>query len=298
MSSDSSGEQRFGRFVPPSRPISVEGGIRATSQRGDIGESWWSRRFLSLLEEFGYGSRLARGRNYARRGQVLDLSVTSGEVRATVQGSRRQPYRVRIGLEPLDDSDWRRAEQAMAERALFIARLLAGDMPQQIEEAFEACSLSLFPRAGSELASGCTCPDWARPCKHVAAVFYLLAEAFDADPFLVFEWRGRTKEQLIEDLRALRDALEGAGSGEGGVGVPEPLVADRPLAELVSGFFEARGGLEEVSVQPEPGEAPEGVVRQLGPLGIKVRGRDVAEVLAGWYGWLASEAGRRALGEE
>jgi uncharacterized Zn finger protein len=286
--------------VPPSRPISVEGGIRATSQRGDIGESWWSRRFLSLLEEFGYGSRLARGRNYARRGQVLDLSVVAGEVRATVQGSRRQPYRVRIGLEPLDDSDWRRAEQAMAERALFMALLLAGEMPQQIEEAFEACALSLFPRFGSELGSGCTCPDWARPCKHVAAVFYLLAEAFDADPFLVFEWRGRTKEQLIEDLRALRGSLEGTGSGEEGpgVGVPEPLVADRPLGELVAGFFDAGPGLEEVSVAPEAGEAPEGVVRQLGPLGVKVGGRDVAEVLAGWYGWLAAEGSRRALGED
>lgn len=287
-------------FVPPSRPITVEGGIRATSQRGDIGESWWSRRFLSLLEEFGYGSRLARGRNYARRGQVLDLSVAPGEVRATVQGSRRQPYRVRIGLEPLDDADWRRAEQAMAERALFMARLLAGDMPKQIEEAFEACALSLFPRSGSELGSGCTCPDWARPCKHVAAVFYLLAEAFDADPFLVFEWRGRTQEQLIEDLRALRGSLE-TGTPEGGgagAGVPEPLVTDRPLAELVTGFFDAGPELAEVLVQPEAEATPDGVVRQLGPLGVRVQGRDAAEVLAAWYGWLASEAARRALGEE
>jgi uncharacterized Zn finger protein len=285
------------RFVPPSRPIEVEGGIRASSQRGDIGESWWSRRFLSLLEAFGYGSRLARGRNYARRGQVLELDVAAGEVRAVVQGSRRQPYQVRIGLEPLDDADWRRAEQAMAERALFMARLLAGEMPRQIEEAFEACSLSLFPRSGSDLASGCTCPDWARPCKHVAAVFYLLAEAFDADPFLVFEWRGRTKEALIEDLRALRGT--GGGAASAGPEVPEPAVADRPLAECVDGFWDAGPELAEVEVLPEAGEAPDGMVRQLGRLGVRLEGgQDVAEVVAGWYGTLASGAARRALGED
>ncbi|HET9971276.1 MAG TPA: hypothetical protein VFQ68_23775, partial [Streptosporangiaceae bacterium] len=58
---------------PPARPIRVDGGIRARSKRGAIGEQWWSRRFIEVLESYGMSSRLARGRSYARAGQVLDF---------------------------------------------------------------------------------------------------------------------------------------------------------------------------------------------------------------------------------
>src|SRR5262245_39002125 len=191
-------------FVPRSQPVRVEGGIRARSRRGDFAGTWWSRRFIEILESYEYGARLRRGRSYARAGQVLDLTVARGVVRARVQGSRPRPYRVEVTVRTLSDRDWERAERTMAEKAVFAARLLAGEMPDEIEEAFTASRLTLFPRSGRELASSCTCPDWASPCKHVAAVFYLLAEAFDRDPFLIFEWRGRTKDELLGRLRALR----------------------------------------------------------------------------------------------
>src|SRR5215472_10435625 len=198
-----SGDQ-FWRRERPTTPLPVESGLRARSRRGDIGETWWSQRFIAILESFGFGSRLDRGRNYARRGQVLDLEVRRGVVDARVQGSRVRPYRVRLAVETLDEADWERAERAMAAKAVFAARLLAGEMPHEIEQTFAACRLSLFPTSASQLASSCTCPDAANPCKHVAAVFYLLAEAFDGDPFLVFAWRGRTREELLERLAALR----------------------------------------------------------------------------------------------
>src|SRR5215831_13378587 len=129
---------RYRRQVP-SRPLPVEGGIKAQSQRGGIGETWWSRRFIEILESFDFGSRLERGRHYARRGQVLDLDVRKGVVEARVQGSRVRPYRVRLGVETLDERDWARAERVMAGRAAFAAKLLAGEMPPDIEEAFAAC---------------------------------------------------------------------------------------------------------------------------------------------------------------
>src|SRR5258706_9456411 len=116
------------------RTIRVEGGLKAQSARGAIGESWWSKRFLAVLESFAIGSRLTRGRNYARKGQVLSLQVAPGVVSSTVQGSRPKPYDVRIGLAALDKVTWARVEAALAEQALFSARLLAGDMPQQIED--------------------------------------------------------------------------------------------------------------------------------------------------------------------
>lgn len=191
----------FGQYGPT---IRVEGGIRAQSTRGAIGESWWSRRFLEVLESFALGSRLTRGRNYARRGQVLSLTIQPGTVTAKVQGSRPRPYDVHIGLAAFPDPTWTSVEAALAAQALFSARLLAGDLPRQIEEVFAAAGAPLFPTRIDQLAMSCSCPDWQVPCKHLAATFYLLAEAFDADPFQILHWRGRDRRTLLARLRHLR----------------------------------------------------------------------------------------------
>ena len=203
----------------------MKDGLQAKSKRGAIGETWWSQRFIEVLEDFHEGPRLARGRAYARRGQVIDLDVEAGEVGARVQGSRARPYSVSIGVTVLDDTDWARVEEAMASQALFLARLLAGEMPREIEDAFAATGLSLFPATADDLATDCSCPDWENPCKHVAAVYYLLAEAFDRDPFLIFAWRGRPRERLLAELRALRG--EGAGTPTPGA-IDEAWPSARP----------------------------------------------------------------------
>ena len=205
------------------RPLPAPGGIQARSRRGAIGETWWSQRFIELLESFGVGSRLKRGRTYARAGQVVELEVEPGLVLAKVQGSRYPPYRVRIRGKVLSEHQWRRVEKAMAAQALPLAKLLAGEMPHDIEELFASCKLTLFPRSKRELTASCSCPDWANPCKHVAAVYYLLAERFDEDPFLIFAWRGREQDELVERLRARR----GAGTS-GGQRAAGPLRLRRP----------------------------------------------------------------------
>jgi uncharacterized Zn finger protein len=290
------GDQFWWRDRPPG-PRPVEGGIRARSRRGDIGETWWSRRFIAMLESFDFGSRLERGRHYARRGQVVDLDVGKGVVHAHVQGSRPKPYRVRLGVETLSERDWSRAERSMAAKAVFMAKLLAGEMPREIEEAFAARKLSLFPTAPSQLSSACTCPDWASPCKHVAAVFYLLAEEFDRDPFLVFAWRGRTREELLERLSALRGGSEAPAAAAGPVAAPAP-----PLAETLDRFWEAGPELADVRMRPwtageAAGAAPDAAIRRLGPMGVTVRGTDLAELLAAAHRALAAAAQRRALWE-
>src|SRR5690606_23829439 len=145
-------------------------------------------------------------------GQVLALEIAAGEVTATVQGSRPRPYRVRIGLTPLPDRAWAAAEQALSRQAIYAARLLSGQMPADIEEVFAAAGAPLFPRVQADLRMSCSCPDPAVPCKHVAATFYLLAEAFDDDPFRILHWRGRSREQLLARLRVLR--ADGASGPE------------------------------------------------------------------------------------
>ncbi|MCZ7436162.1 SWIM zinc finger family protein [Micromonospora sp. WMMC241] len=208
----------FDDYGPPRR---VEGGLRARSTRGAIGQSWWSRRFLEVLESFALGSRLTRGRAYARRGQVLRLDVAPGLVTAEVQGSRPQPYPVRIGLAAYPEGVWRRIEAELAGQAFFSARLLAGDLPAELEELFVAAGAPLFPTEVGELTQRCGCPDFAVPCKHLAATFYLLAEAFDADPFQLLHWRGRARGDLLDRLRTLRGARSrGAESSDARSGGP------------------------------------------------------------------------------
>jgi len=191
-------------YPPPSRPRPVESGLKARTSRGEIGSTWWSRRFLDVLESFAMGNRLTRGRTYARKGQVISLDVLPGEVRAMVQGSRVRPYRITIGLATFPELVWAKAEIALSEQALPSAKLLSGEVPPELEELFAAAGAPLFPSKVRELDMRCSCPDWEVPCKHLAATFYLLAEAFDDDPFLILRWRGRDRETLLGRLRELR----------------------------------------------------------------------------------------------
>ena len=202
---------------PPARPIRVDGGIKARSKRGAIGEQWWSRRFIGVLESYGMSGRLARGRSYARAGQVLDFELSQGKVTARVQGSRVRPYQVRIGVLPLTTAQWRRVMKQLASQALFRAKLLAGEMPHEIEEVFGECGTPLFPRSAADLDMHCSCPDWGVPCKHLAAVCYVLAEEFDRDPFAMLAWRGQGRDELLTALRQIQGAAPGsAGSGQVG----------------------------------------------------------------------------------
>ncbi|HEY8720394.1 SWIM zinc finger family protein [Pengzhenrongella sp.] len=197
--------QWSGGFPPASKPIRVAGGLVARSTRGDIGEQWWSRRFVQVLESFALGGRLTRGKNYARRGQVLSLDVVAGKVSATVQGSRRAPYRVTIGLAPFSALVWARVEVELASQAIHSARLLAGELPPELEDVFVAAGAPLFPTSAADLTMACSCPDQVVPCKHISAAIYLLAESLDDDPFRLLHWRGRDRAALLSRLRELRN---------------------------------------------------------------------------------------------
>ncbi len=207
---------------PDYRPvIRARGGIRAQSRRGDFGASWWARRWLQTLEEFRIGGRLGRGRSYARRGQVLSIEVEPGEVLALVQGSRPKPYRVSVQVKAIGPSDWEGLREEFARQPSIAASLLSGRMPDAIEECFTARGLSMFPESEADLETECSCPDWSNPCKHVAAVYLLLGEEFDRDPFLIFRLRGMEREELLgEEFRRSAQTLDGPPAA------PEPLPAD------------------------------------------------------------------------
>jgi len=200
----------WGGYYPPAPPKlpPPKHGIKVKK----AGATWWGQRWLDALERFGYeySARLGRGRTYARQGRVHDLTVKDGVVTARVTGSRPTPYRVTLRLAPLTDRVWNAAIKAMASRAVFAARLLSGEMPREIDDVFRPSRASLFPERERDLTTACTCPDWANPCKHVAAVHSVLGEAFDRDPFLLFELRGRARAAVLAALRRLRAASDTA----------------------------------------------------------------------------------------
>ncbi|MEH2227590.1 SWIM zinc finger family protein [Nostoc sp.] len=167
---------------------------------------WWSQQWLDLLDSYRFKKRLERARNYARQGNVLSIEFKGAKVLARVQGSEVEPYKVSLSLEPFTDEQWGYVIETMSQRAIFAAKLLAGEMPQNIEEVFTANGLSIFPFTLGDVQSKCSCPDKANPCKHIGAIYYQLGDRFSEDPFVLFQLRGRSKEQIISDLRKLRSA--------------------------------------------------------------------------------------------
>ena len=286
-------------FPKKSKPRRVEGGIKTRSRQGAIGATWWSRRWIEVLESFDMGARLGRGRSYARQGQVASIDIQVGQVEALVQGSRAKPYRVVIRLKPLSDKDWAKVTDTMAARALFAAKLLSGEMPQNIEEAFHEAKRPLMPQSSRDLVTDCSCPDWANPCKHIAAVYYIMAERFDDDPFMIFKLRGRTKEDLIKELRAKRPVEKPIDkSGETARALtpdprPQPIgdVAV-PLASCLDAFWRAGPELDTFVIHPPVPEVARAVLRRLGVAPAEFGGPPFDNLLAQAYD-AATEAAQR-----
>jgi SWIM zinc finger len=313
--------RRYG-WYEPSKPIAVDGGVKARSKRGSIGSQWWSQRFIAVLESYGMSGRLQRGRAYARKGQVMEFSLGVGKVTARVQGSRPAPYKVSIGVLPLTVAQWKTVEARLAGAALFRAKLLAGEMPAEIEEVFAECGTPLFPRSASDLDMRCSCPDWEVPCKHLAAVCYVLAEAFDDDPFGLLAWRGRGKEELLSALRRAGRGPSGAAGGSssspgpGGTGTGGPGAGPAGGGEGLAGDDGAvsatRAVLADVAGAPLAGAArtpadfwsaglsaarlrslaageavaetaPDLLLRMFEPPAVQVRGTDLRGILTSAY---------------
>lgn len=248
--------RRFFRSGPKRPP--PEHGIKIKS----AGQTWWGQRWIEALERMApeYKLRLARGKTYARAGRTHDLTVQAGIVTAKVTGSRAQPYDVELKVAQLNAAAWKTAIETMAKKAQFAAELLAGEMPQAIDEAFESAEVSLFPVRASDLETECSCPDWANPCKHVAATHYVLGEALDRDPFLLFELRGRSKSQVLRELRAARSGVEAQQDQP----EEQPIPAIR-LENLSTEDYDApRAPLPTLHMEFEAPKAQAAILKQLG----------------------------------
>ncbi|MBB5977162.1 SWIM zinc finger family protein [Kribbella solani] len=178
---------------------------KGPGSRRTFGATWWGRAWLDALEQRARldPGRLSRGRSYARRGSVLELTVAAGEVQAIVQGSRSTPYQVTVRIRAFSTTEWDAVLKIVSTQIGRVAALLDGELPPEVVDDVRATGLDLLPGAG-EIHTHCTCPDFAVPCKHSAAVCYLIADALDEDPFALLHLRGRSKQDLLTTLRTRR----------------------------------------------------------------------------------------------
>ena len=177
-------------------------------------DTWWVQQWVDLLNSYRFKKRLERGRNYARQGHILSLEFKNSKVYAKVQGTAAEPYQLSIWIDRFTNEDWSYVINTLSEKALYSAQLLAGEMPDDIEKVFTSNGLSLFPFTLADVSSKCSCPDPKNPCKHIAAVYYQLGDFFREDPFVLFQLRGRSKEQILEALRQHRQQAISASDAE------------------------------------------------------------------------------------
>lgn len=214
----------------------VKGGIRLQSKRGESAKSWWGKRWNETLYRLIDSGRLSRGRTYARNGQVVSIDVKKGVIHGVVQGSDSDPYKLTIKMKKLYKKEWERVADSLMARPAIAAKLMAGQMPEELEDVFRDAGVTLFP---NRLNSSCNCYDWSNPCKHIAAVYLLFSEQFDRDPFLIFRLRGMEQKELL-DMMGIRLAMDTTQSDTESALTPD-TIGDEPLPIDMDAFWGREG---------------------------------------------------------
>jgi len=179
----------------------VKDGIKPKNPAGKFGNKWWSKKWLEALEFFEYDKRIIQGRFYAREGQIRSLEIEKGCIRAKVQGTKIKPYSVTIKLQILTDHAWQNILEQMAENTLLFSKLLIDKFPEDLSKIFMRFNYPLFPNNDDDLLTSCTCSDWANPCKHTAAAYYILSDIIEYDPFTLLLIRGKSRIEIREIMR-------------------------------------------------------------------------------------------------
>jgi len=210
----------------------------------------------------------------------MKLSIIDGIVEAKVQGSMARPYEITIRIKRWDDKEWKRVIKEISEQALYSAQMLTGEIPPEIESVVEKAGLWFFPKDCNDLKATCSCPDYANPCKHIAAVYYILAEQFDDEPFLIFAMRGKNKDDLLDALREERGSMECVEEQSRDSSPTIHEVIELPT----SGFYNLRASLDDFSVSLTTGpEVKGGLLRSLGPSPFFIGKKNMSELLVEAY---------------
>ncbi len=249
---------------------------RPMPRKHDFGTTTWGRYFVEALEGLADEGRLARGRSYAGNERVAELEIASGVAEARVRGNYRPFYKVRIAFPPLPKADSLAVAGILESDPLMLARIRSGEFPPELLERIRAAGIDLFPRKWSQMKRSCDCPDYGDPCKHEAAVYYLVAQEIDRDPAALFTLRG------IDLASPGVGARERPTAGHEGEEPAQPL---RPA--FVKAWAEAE--VDDFPVDMPPIAAYAAFLPRILPPGPALAGLDLSTALAGFYHFLARE---------
>ncbi|MCK4369527.1 MAG: SWIM zinc finger family protein [Candidatus Lokiarchaeota archaeon] len=161
----------------------------------------WGKQWIQSNLKIGRPFRMQRGIEYVKDKRRIDnLSINPGQIFATVQGTAPTPYRVKIKFETIQEDEWKIILKKLTNKTINLIELLEGSLPEDLITIFNTSGYSLFPDASKGLNATCSCPDKAIPCKHIAAVILYLALVIDFNPFLLLEFRGKPKSEILTDL--------------------------------------------------------------------------------------------------
>ncbi len=240
--------------------------------------TWWGDTFLTTLESFTDSNRLRRGRSYANGQKVKSFDIDCDRVTAKVRGSvnpyygvYKEPlYIVELEFEPISRVKWTALIAIMATKVSILSRLLVGEIPDNIEECFEALGLHLLPKKG-DFTSQCSCPDWSNPCKHIAGVYYLIAAELDRDPLILFELRGLSREDLHTELAKTPLGMALSKELIAEPEPPEPVESLHTIPQVVdvdavslSQFWQGKKRLPDEVETPQPANVPAILVKKQG----------------------------------
>ncbi|MGB7755881.1 MAG: DEAD/DEAH box helicase [Salinisphaera sp.] len=239
----------------------------------DFGRTWWGRQWLAAFDGIDQSNRLPRGRRYANNGSVRAVDIAGGAVVARVLGTRPTPYRVRIALPAFTGPERRAVLDAVQADPVLLSRLLNRELPAHVLTRLAERDIRLFPRSWRDLTARCSCPDDALPCKHIAAVIYLIANEIDKDPFVVFALHGLDLAKTLQtQMGVAPEAL-----------TTLPVFGDSWSTEPVIDDFEppSAGALDDIDLSRVPAlESRIFTILSARPL---FHGKDFRQVLATHY---------------
>ncbi len=174
--------------------------------RKAFGNTWWGKQWLNSLNQIDYSNRLPRGRRYANNGSVKSIEIKGNNISGAVKGTRPRPYKITIDIPKFSAREKAKIVELVTTNPLFLSQLLNRKLPSELNNLCKAHQIHIFPASWNDLNGKCSCPDWAVPCKHMAAVLYLVANEIDKNPFVVFDLH---EFDLFKGLAGVGYTLEG-----------------------------------------------------------------------------------------
>ena len=282
-------DKRTSEPIRSENPRRVRNGIKLRSREQVQAETWVAQRWLRLMERMFNADVLAEAFTYARAGQTVSMDVQPGVIKARVQGRAPRAYTLQMRLTPMNEQQWETVIAAMAGGAIYAARLLAGEMPPNLGELFQQHDLELVPSDAANLEVSCSCAE-TDPCKHAAAVGYLLTERLNSEPLLIFTLYGMPAQQVLDRLREARAIhTHGVASAHADPLIPESQFEPLPLESTLEQFWRCGPQLAELEQSPPPQHVAHALLRRLGPSPMQGRFPMVG-LLASIYDTVAEQA--------